>query len=379
MGSNHRQAQAPARRLGAHTLPYCGIKPHKRRILQRHNAPGLTPIQRHSRIQPRVDVPKRLFGRRRGRRVRRGDDRRHGGVGGRRRPCGCAQGRLEAEYVASIAGIPIGRGNWVIEIADDQYTAAASGTTTGILRLFTGARGTGAARGTMVGGQPVPTSYAATINYDRKIDDVRIALAGGNVKDYSVEPPLPPHPDRIPVTDADRRGVIDPMTSALNRVGGTGDPVSPEACNRKVAVFDGRVRYDLHSEFRRMEIGQGGEGLPGPGGRLRGLFHADLRLRAGSARDQIPGRRCATPRSGWRRFPARGCWCRSVSRCRRRSAWACCRRRNSSPSRSRRMRLRKRSDLATPATAFRHRMVDAARPRRLLGSGCPRYPQEHCS
>ena len=50
-----------------------------------------------------------------------------------------AQGRLEAEYTASIAGIPIGRGNWIIEIFDDQYTAAGSGTTTGILRFFTGA------------------------------------------------------------------------------------------------------------------------------------------------------------------------------------------------------------------------------------------------
>lgn len=175
-----------------------------------------------------------------------------------------AQGRLEAEYVASIAGIPIGRGNWVIEVTDDQYTAAASGTTTGILRLFTGARGTGAAHGTMSGGQLVPTNYAATINYDRKIDDVHIALANGNVKDYSVEPPLPPHPDRIPVTDADRRGVTDPMTSALNRVAGNGDPVAPEACSRKVAVFDGRVRYDLHSEFKRMEVVKAEKGYEGP-------------------------------------------------------------------------------------------------------------------
>ena len=153
-----------------------------------------------------------------------------------------AQGRLEAEYTASISGIPIGRGNWIIEISDDQYTAAASGTTTGVLRFFTGARGTGAARGTVSAGQPVPTSYGATISYDHKVDDVRMALTGGNVTDYAVEPPLPPIPDRIPVSDADRHGVFDPMTSMLNRVGGSGDPVSPEACNRKVAVFDGRVR-----------------------------------------------------------------------------------------------------------------------------------------
>ncbi len=167
-----------------------------------------------------------------------------------------AQGRLEAEYDASLGGIPIGRGNWVIEISGNEYTVAATGSTTGVLRFFTGARGVGAAHGIVGSGQPVPTSYAATITYGRAVDDVRMALAGGNVTNYSVEPPLPPAPERIPVSDADRRGVIDPITSAINRVPGNGDPVSPEACNRKAAVFDGRVRYDLRSEFKRMETVQ---------------------------------------------------------------------------------------------------------------------------
>jgi Protein of unknown function (DUF3108) len=172
--------------------------------------------------------------------------------------------RLEAEYVASIAGIPIGRGNWIIELSDDAYSAAASGTTTGIIRFFTGGRGTGTARGTISAGQPIPTTYGATLSYDRKIDDVRMTLTAGNVTDYVVEPPLPPIPDRIPVTEADRRGVLDPMSSMLNRVAGSGDPVSPEACDRKVAVFDGRVRYDLHSEFRRMETVKADRGYEGP-------------------------------------------------------------------------------------------------------------------
>lgn len=175
-----------------------------------------------------------------------------------------AQARLEAEYTASLAGIPIGHGNWVIEVTQDQYTAAASGATTGILRLFSSARGTSAANGSFSGAQPMPTSYAATIDYDRKIDDVRMVLAGGNVKDYSVEPPVAPIPDRIPVSDADRRGVVDPMSSTLNRVGGGGDPVSPQACGRKVGVFDGRVRYDLRSEFKRIEMVKADRGYEGP-------------------------------------------------------------------------------------------------------------------
>jgi hypothetical protein len=176
----------------------------------------------------------------------------------------CAQGRLEAEYVASISGIPIGQGNWVVEISDSAYTAAASGATAGILKFFTPARGTGAASGTMTGGQPTPTSYAATIVDSRHVDDVRILLSGGNVTHYTAEPALVPIPDRIPVSDADRRGVVDPMTSAITRVGGSGDPVNPEACNRKVAVFDGRVRFDLRSEFKRMETVKADRGYQGP-------------------------------------------------------------------------------------------------------------------
>jgi hypothetical protein len=175
-----------------------------------------------------------------------------------------AQGRLDAEYVASLAGIPIGRGNWVVEITEDQFSAAANGATTGLLQFFTGGHGTSASRGLISGGQPVPTSYAATINVNRRIDDVRIALAGGNVKDYSVEPPVRPSPNLIPVSDADRRGVIDPMTSALGRVAGTGDPVSPVACNRTLSIFDGRLRYDLHTEFKRVEMVKAERGYEGP-------------------------------------------------------------------------------------------------------------------
>ena len=169
-----------------------------------------------------------------------------------------AQTRLDAEYTATVAGIPIGHGNWVIEIAADQYTASATGSTTGLLRVFA------SARGAFTGDHAMPTSYTATIDFDRKIDDVRIVLSGGNVKEYLAEPPLIPHPERIPVSEADRRGVVDPMSSTLNRVPGTGDPVSPQACGRKVAVFDGRVRYDLLSEFKRMETVKAERGYQGP-------------------------------------------------------------------------------------------------------------------
>src|ERR1700731_4582170 len=63
-----------------------------------------------------------------------------------------AQGRLDARYEATLAGIPVGKGTWTIDIADDQFFAAAAGGTSGLLKAFAGGSGTGAAQGRVVNG-----------------------------------------------------------------------------------------------------------------------------------------------------------------------------------------------------------------------------------
>jgi hypothetical protein len=175
-----------------------------------------------------------------------------------------AQGKLDARYTASLAGVPIGKGAWVIEIGDDQFTAAASGMTTGLLRVFATGQGSGASRGTVRGDNLMPTAYVSTINNDKRTEELRIALSSGTVKDLVVDPPTVPHPDRVPLTDAHRRGVIDPMSAGLMRVPGNGDPVSPEACRRTLPVFDGRMRFDLHLSFKRFEKVRAEKGYQGP-------------------------------------------------------------------------------------------------------------------
>lgn len=179
-------------------------------------------------------------------------------------PDACAQGKLDARYTASLAGVPIGRGAWVIDIADDQYTAAASGMTTGLLRVFASGQGSSASRGRVKNGSLLPASYASNLSTDRKTEELRISLVNGVVKEVGIEPPSPPQPERIPVTDAHRRGVIDPMTGVLVKVNGAGDPLSPEACNRSVPMFDGRMRFDLKLSFKRMDAVRAERGYQGP-------------------------------------------------------------------------------------------------------------------
>jgi Protein of unknown function (DUF3108) len=175
-----------------------------------------------------------------------------------------AQGRLEAQYEATLAGIPVGRGAWNVDISDDQFSAAASGGTMGLLNAIAGGSGTGASQGRVVNGALVSTNYTASTTTSKKTEAIHITLVNGNIKDFGIEPEPPVDADRIPVTDAHRHGVYDPMTGSMLRVPGTSDPVSPEACHTGAGIFDGRMRYDLKLDFKRMETAKAEKGYRGP-------------------------------------------------------------------------------------------------------------------
>jgi len=179
-------------------------------------------------------------------------------------PSAFAQGKLDARYEATLAGIPVGKGAWTIDISDDTFSAAASGGTSGLLKAFAGGSGTGAAQGRVVNGALVSTNYSATTTTSKKTEAIRMVLSNGNVKEYAIEPEPPVDPDRLPVTDAHRRGVFDPMTASMLRVPGSGDPLGPDACRTGAAVFDGRMRYDLKLDFKRMETVKAEKGYRGP-------------------------------------------------------------------------------------------------------------------
>jgi hypothetical protein len=175
-----------------------------------------------------------------------------------------AQTKLEARYTASLSGIPLGTGSWVIDIAPDQYTAVATGRTNGLVRLISDGSGSSGARGAIQGASLVPTTYASSTVTDRRHDEVRMTLRAGTVKDVAVEPPTPPSPDRVPVTEAHRKGVTDPLSAAIIPVAGSGDVLTPEACKRKLAIFDGRQRADIDLVFKRMDRVRADKGYQGP-------------------------------------------------------------------------------------------------------------------
>ena len=173
-----------------------------------------------------------------------------------------AQGRLDARYSVTLGGLQIGKGAWVIDIGDDQYTAAASGATSGLMRVFASGQGTGA-RARLYGLGHADAGKLRRQRHGRQEDrrdphlDHRRPGQGvlASIRRRS------PNPERVPVTDAHRSGVTDPMTGSLVRVPGNGDPVRPEACQphrsgvRRAHALRPEARLQAHG------AGQGREGL----------------------------------------------------------------------------------------------------------------------
>jgi hypothetical protein len=175
-----------------------------------------------------------------------------------------AQGRLDARYEVTLSGISVGKGSWVVDIADDQYSSSASGGTAGLLKAFSGGFGTGGSQGRIVNGALVPQAYSATVTSSKKSETIRMSLDRFNIKEFVIEPEPQVDPDRIVITDAHKKGVLDPMTGSLLRVPGTADPLGPEACRSGTAIFDGRMRYELKLDYKRMEQVKAEKGYSGP-------------------------------------------------------------------------------------------------------------------
>jgi Protein of unknown function (DUF3108) len=180
-------------------------------------------------------------------------------------PSAHAQAHLDATYTAHLAGIPVGKGTWTLDVDDTQFNTTITGSTLGLIRVFTGGQGTSTGRGTFGNnGQLASSAYSSTIKTSRRTDQVDLSVVNNTVKDSHVDPPIDLDPERVPFTDATRQGIVDPMAASLVRISGTGDVLVPEACQRKTSVFDGKLRYDLSTTFKRMDKVKSGKGYTGP-------------------------------------------------------------------------------------------------------------------
>ena len=156
---------------------------------------------------------------------------------------------FRAEYRITLAGLTLGGADLTGATEGDRYELKMRAQLTGLAGLFTSSgRGGADAAGTLGSARLVPTTFTATGRSSSAERTVRMGLAGSTATSVSIEPPFEPRPDlgeRVPLAEADKRGVIDPLSGVVVLAQNRARPFEPANCNRTIPVFDGTQRFNL--------------------------------------------------------------------------------------------------------------------------------------
>lgn len=170
-------------------------------------------------------------------------------------------GSVDVQYAVSLAGLNLGTATLTGAISPSKYSLSAQAHLTGLAGMVTGGKGAVAATGNFAGGQVVPGNYSLTAANSEMTRTVQMGMTAGTVDKVVVNPPLDAKPDRVPVTSAHHRGVLDPLAAVLMRTAAA----SPEgACNRTIPIFDGAQRFDIQLTYAGSKTAAAKDGYSGP-------------------------------------------------------------------------------------------------------------------
>lgn len=156
---------------------------------------------------------------------------------------------LHARYSVSLIGLTIGDARATGKLESGTYRLDLSATLTGVAAMISSLRMAFVSTGSLHKGLTAPASYATTSGNAVMTRTVRIALNSGNVKAVDIAPPFEDNEGRVPVTEANKRNVLDPASALIMAVP-LGEPLTgPSACNRTLPVFDGFARYNISMSY----------------------------------------------------------------------------------------------------------------------------------
>lgn len=156
---------------------------------------------------------------------------------------------LHATYNVSLIGLPIGVANLEANLTPTSYSIDAHAKITGVAYLFSRARGASTGQGAIVDSRIVPATFATIASNASMTRTIRMSLTGNAVTGVDISPPFDEKPDRVPLTEKDKQGVVDPVGAVVVPAPAKGPLISPASCDRKIPVFDGYTRFDVDLSY----------------------------------------------------------------------------------------------------------------------------------
>ena len=166
--------------------------------------------------------------------------------------------KVTADYAITVAGMSLGRFEFISEVTGRNYKLRARATAsdpTGLIYTWSGqmqATGRVGARG------PVPQHYRFAFRSSDKSGGVQMRMPLARASDVKLDGSLARGTPDVEVKPGHLRSVLDPMSAvvALTRAGLSGD----NPCTGTLPVFDGKQRLNLKLSPKRTTTLSGGRG-----------------------------------------------------------------------------------------------------------------------
>ncbi|WP_375460446.1 DUF3108 domain-containing protein [uncultured Enterovirga sp.] len=154
---------------------------------------------------------------------------------------------LKVDYKITLGGLVLGNADFNGTFEDARYDMRVNGQLTGLAGAFSGgSRGAASARGAVAGTRVVSAGFSATGRSSSSERTVQLGIAGGNVTGIEINPPFEDRGEyRVPLTEASKRGILDPLSGMVAVAQNPAKPVEAANCNRTVPVFDGTQRFNV--------------------------------------------------------------------------------------------------------------------------------------
>ncbi|MEZ5780266.1 MAG: DUF3108 domain-containing protein [Rhizobiaceae bacterium] len=149
---------------------------------------------------------------------------------------------FRGDYSVTYLGITIARSSMISTIDGPNYVIEGSVSTAGLGKVFDDTKANLSVRGRMSANGTVPLKASTSYKHNKKNKSLTISFADGNVvATEMVPPPKPRAKDWVPVTDAQLRSVLDPLSAFLVKA------ASPaEVCAKPLKLYDGEMRVDIN-------------------------------------------------------------------------------------------------------------------------------------
>ncbi|WP_244484136.1 MULTISPECIES: DUF3108 domain-containing protein [unclassified Rhizobium] len=142
------------------------------------------------------------------------------------------------DYSIALAGLPIAKASFHTELKANRYTISGTMNSAGLADLFAETSGQTSVSGTVGRDRLSASEYKVRYKTGKRGRAIDVQFRNGDVTSASMKPARKIPKNWIPVTKADMRNVVDPLSGLIF-------PADTRVCPKSVPVFDGESRMDL--------------------------------------------------------------------------------------------------------------------------------------